>query len=70
MIISMLLYVGVSYGVVFNTSGMQTNYLARSGGYESPGLLSITLKFQTCEEVIFLSEYRQEETGLNAGRTL
>jgi len=41
MIISMLLYVGVSYGVGVNSSGMQTNYLARSGVYESPGLLSI-----------------------------
>jgi hypothetical protein len=41
MIISMLLYVGVSYGVVFNSSGTRTNHLARGGGYESLGLLSI-----------------------------
>jgi len=44
MIISMLLYIGVSYWVVFKSSGTQTNYLARSGGYESPGLLSINVE--------------------------
>ena len=31
------------YGVVFNSSGTQTNCFPRSSGYDSPGLLSVNV---------------------------